>query len=126
MLNKIQYLPNTYFQSKLNKKYTKIKFNNKEQMLERIKQFVENKTKSTQSINSTDRFLLKDFIGLWLYKKWLNIPRFSTNFSKLYLALAGLVEGIFRHEYLFNKSGKYFLNAVYDLFPLRQIILILG
>lgn len=69
MLNKIQYLPNTYFQSKRNRKYTKIKFNNKEQMLERIKRFVENKTEPTHSIKSTNRFLLKDFIGLWLYKK---------------------------------------------------------
>ena len=69
MLNKIQYLPNTYFQSKRNRKYTKIKFNNKEQMLERIKRFVENKTEPTHSTNSTGRFLLKDFIGLWLYKK---------------------------------------------------------
>ena len=69
MLNKIQYLPNTYYKSKLNGKYTKIKFNNKEQMLERIKRFVENKTEPTHSINSTDRFLLKDFIGLWFYKK---------------------------------------------------------
>ena len=66
MLNKIQYLPNTYYKSKLNGKYTKIKFNNKEQMLERIKRFVENKTEPT---HSTNRFSLKDFIGLWLYKK---------------------------------------------------------
>jgi hypothetical protein len=69
MLNKIQYLPNTYFHSKLKRKYTKIKFNNKEQMLERIKRFVENKTEPTHSIKSAGRFLLKDFIGLWLYKK---------------------------------------------------------
>ncbi len=69
MLNKIQYLPNTYFHSKLNGKYTKIKFNNKEQMQERIKRFVENKTEPTHSIKSAGRFLLKDFIGLWLYKK---------------------------------------------------------
>ncbi len=46
--------------------------------------------------------------------------------SRLYLALAGLVEGILRQEYLYNKSGKYFLKAEYDLFPFKQIVLILG
>lgn len=46
----------------------------------------------------------------------------SISLSKLYLAFAGLVEGILWQLYFSNKSGKDFLKAEYDLFPFKQMV----